>query len=139
MECRNGNLTLLLSFNSSIATANVAVVSGTGTVSEAPSISGNSATVNISGVADAQTLTLAISNLRDTSQRTLPDFTIPLRVLLGDVSGNGSVNASDVGLIKSQTGAAVTNETFRFDLTVDGAISASDVGLVKSRSGIAIP
>ena len=141
VECRNGsgNLSLILFFNSSIATAHATVASGIGTLTKEPIISGNSVTVNLSSVADAQTLTLALSNMRDTSSRTLPDLTIPLRVLLGDVSGNGLVNASDVGLTKSQSGAAVTNENFRADLTADGAIGASDIGLVKSRSGIAVP
>ncbi len=141
VECRNGNgnQTLVLFFNSPLAAANVTVASGTGTLSDAPIISGNSVTVNLSGVVDAQTLTLAVSNLRDTSSRTFPDLSIPLRVLLGDVTGNNSANASDVGLVKSQSGSAVTNENFRVDLTVDGAINASDIGLVKSRSGVASP
>ncbi len=58
-------------------------------------------------------------------------------VLLGDTTGNGAVNASDVSQTKSQSGTPVTGTNFRTDVTANGEINASDITLVKSQSGTA--
>jgi hypothetical protein len=60
-------------------------------------------------------------------------------VLLGDTTGNGSVNASDVSLTKLKSGQAVDNSNFRNDITVNGSINATDVSSVKLKSGTALP
>ena len=60
-------------------------------------------------------------------------------VLVGDTNGDGSVNASDIGQTKAQSGNAVTGSNFREDVKVDGNINASDIGLVKSKSGTSLP
>ena len=60
-------------------------------------------------------------------------------MLIGDTSGNKTVNASDVGQTTGQSGVPVTGANFREDVTVSGAITASDIGLVKSRSGASVP
>jgi hypothetical protein len=60
--------------------------------------------------------------------------------LVGDTSGNGSVNTTDIGQTKAQSGQAVTTSDFRTDVTVNGgAISSSDIGLVKSAAGTQLP
>jgi len=68
----------------------------------------------------------------------LPDITVPMKTLVGDTDGNGSVNASDVTQTKIQSGQSATVTNFRTDVTVNGTINASDVSLVKSRSGTGI-
>jgi hypothetical protein len=61
-------------------------------------------------------------------------------VLAGDTTGNGSVSATDIGQVKSQSGQAVNAVNFRADVTANGgSISASDIGLVKSKSGTQLP
>jgi hypothetical protein len=67
------------------------------------------------------------------------DVTARMGVLVGDASGNGSVNASDIGQVKNQSGQAVTAANFRADLVANGSINASDIGLVKSQSGNSLP
>jgi hypothetical protein len=52
-------------------------------------------------------------------------------VLVGDVNGNGSVNASDISLTKEQGGQAVSASNFREDVNASGSITAADIGLVK--------
>ena len=64
---------------------------------------------------------------------------IPMGVLLGDTSGNGSVNASDVSLTKLKSGQAIDASNFRADVTVNGSINASDVSSVKLKSGTGLP
>ncbi|HXA09773.1 MAG TPA: dockerin type I domain-containing protein, partial [Chthoniobacterales bacterium] len=60
-------------------------------------------------------------------------------LLIGDTTGDGTVNAGDIGQTKSQSGQPVTASNFREDVTVDGSINAGDIGLVKSKSGTGLP
>jgi hypothetical protein len=60
-------------------------------------------------------------------------------LLLGDTSGNKTVNASDITQTKGQSGLPVTAANFREDVAVSGSINASDIGFVKSRSGASLP
>ena len=48
-------------------------------------------------------------------------------VLLGDTTGNGEVNSSDVSETKAQSGAVVSQANCRQDVTANGAINSSDV------------
>jgi hypothetical protein len=60
--------------------------------------------------------------------------------LVGDTNGSNSVNTSDIGQTKAQSGQVVTGANFRMDVTANGgSISSSDVGLVKSAAGSLIP
>jgi hypothetical protein len=62
-----------------------------------------------------------------------------MNVLVGDVNGNDSVNASDVSLTKSQVGQPVGMSNFREDVNVNGTISGTDVAQVKANVGSALP
>jgi hypothetical protein len=59
---------------------------------------------------------------------------MPMSVLLGDVNGNGSVNATDIAQTKAQAGTA-TAATFRADVVVNGSINATDISVVKASAG----
>jgi hypothetical protein len=69
----------------------------------------------------------------------LSNFAVPMGVLLGDVSGNGSVNATDVSQVKLQSGQPLTDINFRNDVNANGSINATDVSIVKLQSGTALP
>jgi len=60
-------------------------------------------------------------------------------LLIGDTSGNGTVNAADVAQTKTQVGMSACPPNFRTDVNGDGLINASDVALVKSKSGTSLP
>ena len=96
-------------------------------------------TINLTGVTDIQMITVSLNGVTDGTGQTLPTTSVPMNVLVGDVTGNKTVNASDVGAVKSQSGMAVTGSNFRADVTAEGAINSSDVGLTKSRSGNSLP
>jgi len=95
--------------------------------------------VNLTGIANAQTVAVTLSNVTDEFSQTLPDTAISVSFLLGDASGNGIVNASDVGLAKSQVGQPVSGSNFREDVNANGLINSVDVALVKSKVGTALP
>jgi len=44
-----------------------------------------------------------------------------------------------IGMVKSQSGNAVTAANFRDDVTADGSLNATDISLTKSRSGTGLP
>jgi len=67
------------------------------------------------------------------------NFAIPMSILIGDTNGNGTVNASDVSLTKSQVGATVSGSNFREDVNANGVINSVDVALVKAKVGTALP
>jgi len=111
----------------------VTVQSVDGQATATQSVSGGVVTVNLSNVSDAQTITVTLTNVNDGTH--LGDVSIAMGVFLGDTSGNGVVNATDVAQTKSQIGQAVTGSNFREDVNTDGTLSSSDVAIVKAHSG----
>ncbi len=142
VECRtggaNGNHTIIFGFTHSVVGGDASVTGGTGTVVATPSFSDNTMTVELTGVADAQAVTLSLKNVTDGNANVLPTFTLTFDVLLGDTNGNGTVSSSDISQTKSQSGAPVTAANAREDLNANGTISSSDIALVKSRSGSSV-
>jgi hypothetical protein len=110
---------------------------GTASVSGTPSVSGNTVTINLTNVSNAQRLTINLLGVNDgTSTR---DISVPMAVLIGDTTGNGLVNSSDIAQTQAQSGQAVTASNFREDVTVNGFINSSDIALVQSKSGTGLP
>jgi hypothetical protein len=132
----NGAHQIVVSFTTPITAQGATVTRGTGAVSS-HNVSGNKIIVNLTGVTNGQALTLRLDGVDD-GVRTGP-VTATFTTLLGDVTGNGSVNASDVALTKAQVGQAVTEANFRADVTPNGSINASDIGVVKAQSGTSLP
>jgi hypothetical protein len=62
-----------------------------------------------------------------------------MAVLIGDTTGNRTVNSSDIAQVQSQSGQTVTSANFRENVTVSGSINSSDIALVQSKSGTGLP
>jgi hypothetical protein len=92
--------------------------------------------VNLSNVANAQTLAVTLFNVYDGANAS--NVVIPMSVLRGDVNGNGSVSTSDIGQTKGAGGHA-TQTTFRSDVVANGSINATDISVVKARAGTGLP
>ncbi len=122
-----------------IVSGNASVTSGTGSVVGSPAFNGNTMTVNLTGVADVQKLTVTLSNVTDSFAQVMPDTAISVNMLIGDTSGNKTVNASDVGQTKAQSGLPITAANFREDVIPNGTINASDIGQVKADAGHTVP
>jgi sugar lactone lactonase YvrE len=140
VECRSGGVggdyQVVISFPSSLSFQFAEVSAGTGHVASA-TLSGATATLNLSGVASAQNLTVTLFGANDGSMTG--DFPIPMSVLVGDTNGNGIVNASDIGQTKSHSGQPASAANFRTDVNANGMITSSDIGQVKSRAGTSLP
>jgi hypothetical protein len=143
VECRTGGAsgdhTIVATFTNQIVAGNAAVTSGTGSVAGAAALSGNTMTIALTGVDNAQRLTITLSSVTDQFGQTFPDTPITIGFLLGDASGNGSVNGSDVSQVKLQSGQAVTASNFRNDVNANGSINGTDISAVKLKSGTALP
>ena len=141
VECRssNGNHTVVFTFSNAIASGTASITGGTAAMTESAAIDGNTVTVNLTNVADVQQVQVQLAGITDVYSQALPDTAVPVRFLVGDTNGNGSVTATDIGQTKASAGAFLTPANFRSDVTPNGAITASDIGLVKSRSGATIP
>jgi hypothetical protein len=134
-----GKYTLIFTFTNNIISGTAAVTSGQGSVSAAPAFFANIMSVDLSGVADAQALTVTVSNIHDAYAQSLAAAPFKFNILAGDTSGNGTVNSTDVSQTKIQSGSPISDANFRTDVTVDGSINSSDVAKVKLQSGKAIP
>ena len=88
----------------------------------------------LTNVANAWTIHVTLNGMNGST-----NFAIPMSILIGDTNGNGTVNASDVSLTKSQVGQPVSSSNFREDVTANGLINSVDVALVKSKVGAALP
>jgi hypothetical protein len=130
-----GDHTIVFSFSNDIATATVAVTSGTATIAGAPTIVGNTVTVNLTGVTNAQRVTLAVSQITDVFSQTLPDVSATVGFLLGDASGDGVVNGGDALQTRNRSGQAADATNFRSDFNLDGVVNGGDVIVARTRSG----
>jgi hypothetical protein len=141
VECRSsgGAHTLVFTFSNSVVSGSASVTTGVGSVSGSPTFSANTMTVNLTGVADVQRIAVTLSGVTDTAGAVLPNATVSVNMLIGDINASKIVNASDIGAVKAQSGLAVTATNFRADVALSGSITASDIGLVKSRSGASVP
>jgi N-acetylneuraminic acid mutarotase len=149
IECRAGgatdDYTVIVTFHADLVTIDgspqASVTSGTGTIGSGGvsnggvvAISGDSVTVPLTGVANAQTINVTLHCVNGAS-----DVVIPMSRLLGDTTGNGTVNATDVGQTKGQSGQPLTAANFRNDVNASGSINATDIGQVKAQSGTVLP
>jgi uncharacterized delta-60 repeat protein len=142
VECRSGgagdNHQVVFNFGGAVTFTNAAVTSGSGSVASIAGSGTNTATVDLSGVTSGQHITVTLSSVTDGTITS--DLGVPMSILVGDTTGNGSVTASDIGQVKGQSGQLVTGANFRTDVNVSGgSISASDIGFVKARTGTQLP
>jgi len=115
------------------------VASGTGTVSNV-TINGAEVTVDLTGVANAQEITITLVSVSDGTDTG--DISVPLSLLLGDTTPDGVVNSADITETRRQSGQVATAgppPNFRTDLSTDGVINSADITLVRRASGTALP
>lgn len=136
IECRTGGTTnshtLVFTFTNNVTVQNASVTAGTGSVTNFVVV-GNVVTVDLTGVTNAQTITITLSNVNDGTNTS--DVEAAMSVLAGDTNADKFVDSIDTSQTKSQSGHPVTALNCREDVNVDGFIDAIDVSFVKSKSG----
>ncbi len=141
IECRlggtNHDYQIVLTFFDNVAFSFVSVPTNTAVVANASGNNTNTITIDLTGVANAQTTQIIVHNLNDGTNMT--DLYLSMGVLIADVNANRVVNASDVAQVKSQSGQPVTASNFRSDINCNGAINAGDIIQPKLQSGTFLP
>jgi hypothetical protein len=136
IECRSGSgdgnqHTIVFTFDSPILSVGSAGVTEGNVVSSGVNPSNpNEYIVELAGLQSGRTFTATLNNVNGSGSAS-----VTFGVLLGDTTGNGIVNSSDITQTKGQSGLPVSATNFRLDVTVSDSINASDVSIVKSRSG----
>jgi hypothetical protein len=146
IECRsggaNGDYTLVFTFANTLTTVDSAnVTRGTGSVSST-SIDSDDAhhyIVNLTGVGNAQHITVTLSNVTDSAGDSSAGISASMGVLVGDVTASGRVDAADVSLVRQQTLQPVTSSNFREDVNASGRIDAADVSIVRQQTLTSLP
>jgi subtilisin family serine protease len=140
VECRasRGVETLVFTFSGPIMNAHAAVTSGVGHVAST-ALSGNILTVGLTKVTDVQKITVTLSNITSDSAPAIPDVSVSMNVLTGDVNASKTVDNTDVTVTRGQVGKPVTTANFRDDVNADGAINANDVKVVRGALGHTLP
>ena len=150
IECRsggtNGNHTIVFNFaNALIGVGGASITShepanGTGAVNgHSLGADPHQYIVDLTGVSSGQIITVTLDNVRDSAESSGATISVSMGVLVGDTTGSGEVNSSDIGATKLQSGQAAMESNFRNDVNANGVVNASDVSLVKSKSGTALP
>ncbi|MBV9008341.1 MAG: TIGR02597 family protein [Verrucomicrobia bacterium] len=144
IECRKptsgGTHEVVFTFANNVTVTSATVTpgaNGTASISGQPSVTANQVTVNLANVSNAQRLTLNLVGVTDGTNSG--NVSVPMGVLLGDTTGDGTVNSADVSQTKARSGQAVNTTNFRNDVNLDGNLNSADVSLVKSKSGTALP
>ena len=100
-------------------------------------VSGNTVTIPLTGVTNAQVLTVTLNGV--TVGAASGNVVIPMGVLLGDTNDSRSVNAGDALQTRGRSGQITDGTNFRSDVNPDGAIAAGDVIIVRGQAGNSIP
>jgi hypothetical protein len=132
-----GNHKIVVQFTNPVTEGAASVNSGS--IAGTPTFNGNIMTIDLTGVPNAQRVMVTLSNVKDAFNQTVASVTVPMNVLVGDSTGNNTVNGSDVGQTKALSGGPVDAVSFRSDFNTDGSIGASDISQVKAASGTIIP
>ena len=140
IECRTGGATLdyqvVITFASPVTLGSAAVTAGTGSVAMA-TVSGNTITVNLTGVTNAQYITVGLNCVSDGVNSG--NMAINMGVLVGDTNATPSSTSGDTNQTKGRSGQTTDATNFRSDVNTDGTINVGDTNNVKSRSGTALP
>ena len=138
IECRsvsNGML-VVMTFDQPVHAGTALVTTGTAAVSGTPTFSNYTMSVSLTGMTDAQTFALSVSNVLNAANETLTTASVPFRTLYGDFNGDGVLNATDASRQRAVIAAGQMNAgTFRCDLNVDGILNATDAA--RERAAVA--
>ena len=136
VECRSlaTGTTVVLTFNQPVATVTAAVTGGKAKAA-APSIATNVVSVKLTDITDAQTVTLNLDKITNAAGEKTAAQTVKLRVLLGDINGDGRLTAADANLARAAVGKPVGGATFRADVTPDGQLTTADSNQARTAVG----
>lgn len=141
IECRStdGNYSFVATFTNNVGSGQAIITSGTATIAGDPTFSGNTMTVSLAGVSDVQTLQITMSGVTDTFGQVLPNSSVQMSVLIGDITADKTVLVGDYNSVKSTAGHALDETNFRNDIDASGVIDKNDGRAVRARKRHSLP
>src|ERR1700730_14565333 len=146
IECRgggtNGDYTLVFTFTNPIANvAGASVAAGTGSVTSS-NIDSNDAhnyIVNLTGVTNAQVVTVSLTDVTDSVGNFSSAVSASMGVLFGDVNFTGLVDGNDVSGVQTHTRQTADASNFMFDVDTTGLIDGNDVATTQRQTRTSLP
>jgi hypothetical protein len=92
-----------------------------------------------SPLCDQTRVTLTLAGVTDDQGNRLDSAPVTLGILLGDVTGDGVVNKTDIAATRAVLGEKTNSSNFRADVNTDGIIDHNDVRKVASYRGHSLP
>ena len=140
VECRNsaGGHSLVVTFSAQVTSGNASVIAGVGSAG-APTFSGTTMTIPLSGVADMQKITVLFSGVTSSLGQVLSNTAVSMNLLVADTNRDKSVNSGDALQTRNRSGQAVSAGNFRSDVNTSGTINSGDAFIVRARSGNSSP
>jgi hypothetical protein len=127
--------TAVFTFDSPVISGEVTVVSGTASVG-AISFSGNEMRAQLTGVTDAQIVTLRAENINGDGQ---PHGDVPFGFLIADIDASRVVDRADADQATADRGQVVTSANFRDDINLNGKIERQDKQAVAANKRHRLP
>ncbi len=124
--------TIVFTFNKSVVSGNAEVLEGVA-VAGVPSFSGSEMIVPLTGVANFQYVTVAVSGVAAADGGTGGTGMVRVGFLPGDVSQNRVVTVSDLAQVNAQVAQVVTGANFLKDVNASGTLSVADKGLANTQ------
>jgi hypothetical protein len=108
-------------------------------VSTALGPNANQVTVDLSGITNAQHLTVTLNGVQDATGNILNNLIARMDVLLGDVNSSRRTDAGDVTAVRNLTVSIPNQQTFRADVNISGRIDAGDVTATRNATVTVLP
>jgi RHS repeat-associated protein len=133
VEPRQGtSATVVLSFDKPVTGAVAAVTEGVGTAGT-PTFSGNDVIVNLTGVGNAQWVTVTLTDVASADGGAGGSGAVRVGFLLGDVNQNRVVTVSDLAQVNAQIAQPVTGSSFLRDVNANGSLTVADKGIANTQ------
>ena len=127
---------IVFTFNKPVTAAQVAIAEGVATVGPL-AFNGNDMTVTLSGVADAQYVTVQLSQL---FAGTAPgNGWLRVGFLAGDVNQSRVVTVADLGLVNARLAQPANATNFPMDVNASGSVTLADKGITNGNLTRALP
>jgi hypothetical protein len=135
VECRHARTyEAVFTFDVTVTSGDVSVVTGTG-LTGTPTFSGKQVIVPLTGVANAQVLTLRLENINGDGQS---HWDVSFGFLIGDADSNRRVDSGDVTVLQAAHGQPVDGSNFRADFHPNGRINKQDRSELRSHLGTSL-
>jgi hypothetical protein len=108
-------------------------------VAGAPTFSGNDVMVALSSVANAQYVTLSLTNIASSDGGSGGSASVRIGFLAGDVNQNRVVTPSDLLSVHAQLAQGVTASNYLKDVNASGAVTVADKGITNANLTRSLP